>query len=97
MEFQVIGVPDPFKPASGAAKPPLMRILGLYVPGKLPSERSLAAGLVAPVVKKLSTAFRLKPTRALLTSAGLKTWVSSRAAMSRPVWDNTVMLLKASG
>src|SRR5712692_1890853 len=82
MEFQLNRVNPPGKPAGVRVRPPTVK-LGASYPGITLSVGSAARGLTAPTTWLLITASRLKPSRALLTRAGLKTWLSSKAARWR--------------
>src|SRR5712692_4131752 len=96
MEFQLNRVNPPGKPPGTRAKPE-MKMTGESYPGSMLREGSAAAGLIADTNWLLITALWLKPSRALLTRAGLKTWLSSRAAMWRVTSDKTDALPKPSG
>src|SRR5262252_3194248 len=82
MEFQLNRVNPPGRPAGVRDKGPMMK-LGISYPGITLSVGSAAAGLIAPTTWLLITASRLKPSRALLASDGLKMCVSSKAARWR--------------
>src|SRR6266852_3641969 len=82
MEFQLNRVNPPGRPAGVFVKGLTLK-LGISYPGITLSVGSEAAGLIPPTIWLLIVASRLKPSRALLTRAGLKTWLSSKAARWR--------------